>query len=142
MSGYHSLANFVGNEANRQFAAWRRLIDQCDNAQHKLVQLRQYAERYRQQLQLNLAAGLAANSTMVFLRFIGQIEGVIAQQEREVARLELACRQQWQNLVDARREKRMYEILQDRAVAENLATELRRSERQIDELLGKVVKLL
>jgi flagellar export protein FliJ len=142
MSAYQSLADFVGHEANRQFAAWRHLMSQCDNAKQKLVQLRQYAERYRRQLQSQLQNGLPANSIMVFLRFIGQIEDVIAKQDREVTRLELACRQQWQILVEARREKRMYEILRDRAAAEKLAAELRRSQSEIDELLGKVVKLL
>jgi flagellar export protein FliJ len=140
--GYQSLVEVVGNEADRQLAAWRRLMSQCDDAKQKLVQLRHYADRYRRQLHTQLHDGIAANSTMVFLRFIGQIEGVILTQEREVARLELACRQQWQLLVEARREKRMYEILRDRATAEKLAAELRRSERAIDDLLGKVVKLL
>jgi flagellar export protein FliJ len=142
MSGYQSLAVFVGNRADRQFAAWRLLINQCDEAKSKLVQLRHYADRYRLQLQAQLQDGMPANSTMVFLRFIGQIESVVQKQEREVARLELACRNQWQILVDARREKRMYEILRDRAAAENLAAELRRSQAEIDDLLGKVVKLL
>ncbi|MGH7072996.1 MAG: flagellar export protein FliJ [Stellaceae bacterium] len=142
MSGYQNLADFVGKEANRQFVAWRGLMDQCDNAKRKLAQLRQYAERYRQQLQSQLADGLAANSTMVFLGFIGQIESVIAKQERDVARLDLACRQQWQKLVEARRERRMYEILDDRAETEKMAADLRRRERELDELLGKVVKLL
>ena len=142
MSGYQSLADFVGIEANRQFATWRHLINQCDDAKHKLVQLRQYADRYRRQLQSDLHGGMPANSTMAFLRFIGQIERVIQKQEREVARLEQACRSQWQLLVEARREKRMYEILRDRAAAEKLAAALRQSQREIDDLLGKVVKLL
>lgn len=139
---YQSLVDFVGTEANRQFAAWRQVMNQCDDAKQKLAQLRQYAERYRQQMQAQLHDGVAANSTMVFLRFIAQIESVIAKQEREVARLDEACRRQWQRLVEARREKRMYEILRDRAAAEELAGDLRRSQREIEELLGKVVKLL
>ena len=141
MSGYQSLADFVGHRADRQQVLWRQLMSQCDEAKHKLIQLRQHAEHYRLQMVGHLHDGMEATATMVFLRFIGQIEAVTAKQEIEVTRLELACRHQWQQLVEARREKRMYEILRDRADAEQVAVALKRSQAEIDELLGRIVKL-
>jgi flagellar export protein FliJ len=142
MANYRNLAHIVGNQADRQLALWQKMMAQCDDAKHKLVQLRQYAERYRALMQKHLHDGIEATATMVFLRFVGQIESVIAKQEREVMRLEEQCRLQWQHLVEARREKRMYEILHDRAAAEKLAAALRRSENEIEELMGRIVKLL
>ena len=142
MSSYQSLAEFTGDRADRQQVRWRQLMNQCDGAKRKLVQLRHYAERYRLQMRGHLADGMEATATMVFLRFIGQIEAVIAKQEQEVARLEQACLEQWHRLVEARREKRMYEILRDRAAAEKLELALRRTQAEIDELMGRIVKLL
>lgn len=142
MSGYDSLAEFVGNRADRQQIEWRNLMGQCDNAKRKLAQLGQYVERYRTQMGGQLSAGMEATATMVFLGFIGQIEAVIAKQENEVARLERACIEQWHRVVEARREKRMYEILRDKVAAEKLSAALRRSQAEIDELMGRIVKLL
>src|SRR6185437_7143855 len=127
MSGYDSLAEFVGNRANHQQIEWRNLMGQCDGAKRKLGQL---------------GAGMDATATMGFLRFIAQIETVIGKQEIEVARLEQACREQWHRVVEARREKRMYEILRDKAAAEKLGAALRRAQAEIDELTGRIVKLL
>jgi flagellar export protein FliJ len=142
MSGYQSLADLAGNQADTQQVQWRRLLGQCDGAKRKLIQLRQYAERYHLQMRSHLSDGMEATATMIFLRFIGQIEAVIAKQEREVTRLEQACLEQWHRLVEARREKRMYEVLRDRAAAEKVALALRRSQAEIDELMGRIVKLL
>lgn len=142
MTSYQSLADFVGGHADKQQVVWRNLMSQCDGAKRKLLQLRHYAERYRLQMRGNLSDGMEAMATMVFLRFIGQIETVITKQENEVARLEQAVLEQWHRLVEARREKRMYEILRDRAAAEKLALALRRSQTEIDELMGRIVKLL
>ena len=142
MSAYESLANFVGDRAARQQVQWRQLMSQFDGAKKKLAQLRLYAERYRVQMRDRLSDGSEATAIMVFLRFIGQIEAVIVKQEREVAQLEHACLEQWHRLVEARREKRMYEILRDRVAAEKLAAALQRSQAEIDELMGRIVKLL
>ena len=142
MTSYQNLADFVGGRADKQQVLWRNLMGQCDGAKRKLVQLRQYADRYRMQMRGDLSDGMEAIATMTFLRFIGQIEAVIAKQESEVARLEQACLEQWHRVVEARREKRMYEILRDKAAAEKLAMALRRSQAEIDEMMGKIVKLL
>jgi flagellar export protein FliJ len=142
MAAYDSLVTFVSNQANRRLVVWRQLMNQCEAARAKLTQLKQYAERYRVQMRADLQQGMAANATMVFLSFIGQIESVIAKQELDVTRLEQACLQQWRHLVEARREKRMFEILRDRAAAEKLAAALQKSQAEIDELFGRIVKLL
>jgi flagellar export protein FliJ len=142
MSAYQNLANFVGDVAERQQVQWRQLMTQCDGAKKKLAQLKQFAERYRIQMRDRLHDGSEATAIMIFLGFISQIEAVIAKQEREVAQLEQSCVEQWQRLVEARREKRMYEILRDRVAAEKLTAALRRSQAEIDELMGRIVKLL
>jgi len=142
MTSYQSLADFVGDRADRQQVRWRQVMSQCDESKRKLIQLRQYADRYRAQMTGQLHDGMDAAATMGFLRFIGQIEGVIAKQEGEVARFEAAATLQWQQLVEARREKRMYEILRDKAEAEKLAAALRRSQAEMDELMGRIVKSL
>jgi flagellar export protein FliJ len=140
MSNYRSLADFAGDRADQQQVQWRMLMGQCDAAKRKLGQLGHYAERYRAQMGAHLADGLDATAAMGFLRFIEQVETVVAKQQREVARLDLACREQWHRLVEARRERRMYEVLRDRAVAEQVQLALRRSQIELDELMGRIVK--
>ncbi|HEX4113001.1 MAG TPA: flagellar export protein FliJ [Stellaceae bacterium] len=142
MTSYQSLADFVGDRADQQQVRWRQVMSQCDEAKRKLVRLRQYAERYRLQMQHHLNDGMEATATMGFLGFIIQIEAVIAKQESEVTRFEQASLQQWQFLVEARRETRMYEILRDKVTAEKLAAALRRSQAEMDEMMGRIVKLL
>ena len=66
-------------------------------------------------------------STMAYLGFIGQIDEVVLRQEGEVGRLEAACARQWQELVETRREKRMYEIVHERVASQRIAAALRRA---------------
>jgi len=144
MSGaksYGSLAVVGSSRVDQQLAIWRKLMAQCQEAQHKLATLGQFAERYREQMRSQLLEGMAASASMAFIGFIGQVEAVTRKQQAEVTRLEAACAEQWQHLVEARREKRMYEILRDRAQAEELAADLKRAQAEIDELLGRIVKL-
>ena len=106
----------------------------------KLSLLKQHVERYREMLNANLGEGMPAMSTMAYLGFIGQIEEVVLRQEGEVGRLEAACTRQWEELIEIRREKRTYEIAQERADERELATALRRSQAEIDDLLQRVTK--
>jgi len=64
----------------------------------------------------------------------------VTRQENEVGRLEAACARQWEELVEIRREKRTYEIVHERAAERELATALRRSQAEIDELLQRVTR--
>jgi flagellar export protein FliJ len=140
MAALHKLINITGKKSDAAVATWQRLKAQCDDALLKLSLLKQHVERYRDMLNAGLGEGMPAMSTMAYLGFIGQIEEVVTRQENEVGRLEAACTRQWEELVEIRREKRTYEIVHERAVERELATALRRSQAEIDDLLQRVTK--
>ena len=141
MAALHKLISVTGKKSDDAIATWQRLKAQCDEALKKLSLLKQHRERYRDLLNANLGEGMPAMSTMAYLGFIGQIEEVVLRQESEVGRLEAACTRQWEELVEIRREKRTYEIVNERAVERELASALRRSQAEIDDLLQRVGKL-
>ncbi|HWB48334.1 MAG TPA: flagellar export protein FliJ [Stellaceae bacterium] len=136
----HKLISVTGKRSDAAVATWQRLKAQCDDALTKLSLLRQHVERYRQMLNAGLGEGMPAMSTMAYLGFIGQIEEVVQRQEHEVCRLEAACTRQWEELIEIRREKRTYEIVSEKAAERELATALRRSQAEIDDLLQRVNK--
>jgi flagellar export protein FliJ len=140
MVALHKLISVTGKKSDAAVATWQRLKAQCDEALLKLSLLKQYVERYREMLNTGLGEGMPAMSTMAYLGFIGQIEEVVTRQENEVGRLEAACSRQWEELVEIRREKRAYEIVHERAIERELATALRRSQAEIDELLQRVTR--
>src|ERR1700722_11798974 len=140
MAGMHKLIAVAGSRSDGALATWQRLKAQCDDALRKLSLLKQHRERYRDLLNANLGEGMPAVSMMAYLGFIGQIDQVVLRQESEVGRLEAACIQQWQELVDIRRQKRIYEIVHERATSRELASALRRSQAEIDDLLQRVGK--
>jgi flagellar export protein FliJ len=140
MAGLHKLISVTGRKSDAAAATWQRLKAQCDEALMKLSLLKQHVERYRAMLNADLGEGMPAMSTMAYLGFIGQIEEVVLRQESEVVRLEAACTRQWEELTEIRREKRTYEIAQERADERELATALRRSQAEIDDLLQRVNK--
>lgn len=141
MAGLHRLISVTGRKSDAAVASWQRLKAQCDEALLKLSLLRQHVERYRQMLNNGLGEGMPAMSTMAYLGFIGQIEEVVSRQENEVCRLEAACTRQWEELIEIRREKRTYEIVHEKAAERELATALRRSQAEIDDLLQRVGKI-
>lgn len=140
MSGLQALTQFAGHRTNGALAAWQRLRAQCDEARNKLAVLKQHGQHYRELLHAGLLQGMPATSTMAYLSFIGQIEDVVMRQEKDVGSLEEACVRQWQDLVDARREKRIYEILSERSAARELAVSIRRTQVEVDDLLQRSVK--
>ena len=140
MAGMHKLIAVAGSRSDGALATWQRLKAQCDDALRKLSLLKQHRERYRDLLNANLGEGMPAVSMMAYLGFIGQIDQVVLRQENEVGRLEAACTQQWQELVEVRRQKRIYEIVHERATSRELASALRRSQAEIDDLLQLVSK--
>jgi flagellar export protein FliJ len=140
MAALQKLISVTGSKSDGALATWQRLRAQCDDALLKLALLKQHRERYRALLNSDLGGGMAAASTMAYLGFIGQIEEVVLRQEAEVGRLEEACKRQWQELTELRREKRVYEIVHERAAERELAVALRRSQVEIDELLQRVSK--
>lgn len=140
MAGLHKLISHAEDRSDGALATWQRLKAQCDDALKKLSLLKQHRERYRDLLNASLGQGMPALSTMAYLGFIGQIDQVVTRQESEVGRLEAACTRQWQELVEIRREKRVYEIVHERTMSRELANALRRSQAEIDELLQRVTK--
>jgi flagellar export protein FliJ len=141
MANLHKLISVTGKKSDGALATWKRLKAQCDDALLKLSLLKQHVERYREMLNAGLGEGMPAMSTMAYLGFIGQIEEVVVRQESEVGRLEEACTRQWEELIEIRREKRTYEIVNERAIERELATALRRSQAEIDDLLQRVSKI-
>jgi len=140
MAGLNKLITLASHKSDGALATWQRLKKQCDDALMKLSLLKQHRERYREMLRSGLGEGMPAMSTMAYLGFIGQIDEVVLRQETEVGRLEQACARQWQELVETRREKRMYEIVHERVASRELAAALRRSQAEIDDLLQRVGK--
>ena len=137
----HKLISVTGKRSDAAVVAWQRLKAQCDEALLKLSLLKQHRERYREMLNSGLGEGMPALSTMAYLGFIGQIEEVVLRQESEVGRLEAACSRQWEQLVELRREKRTYEVFTEKLAERELATALRRSQAEIDDLLQRVSKV-
>ena len=140
MAALHKLISVTEKKSDAAVATWQRLKAQCDDALLKLSLLKQHVERYRTMLNTGLGEGMPAMSTMAYLGFIGQIEEVVLRQESEVGRLEAACTRQWEELIEIRREKRTYEIVSEKAAERELATALRRSQAEIDDLLQRVNK--
>lgn len=142
MAGLNKLITMAARKSDGALVTWQRLKAQCDDALVKLSLLKQHRERYREMLRNGLGEGMPARSTMAYLGFIGQIDEVVLRQESEVGRLEQACARQWQELVETRREKRMYEIVNERLTSRELAAALQRAQAEIDDLLQRVGKAL
>lgn len=137
MAAMAKLISVTAKKGDNALVAWQRLKVQCDEALAKLSLLRDYCERYRNLLNAGLGDGMAAISASNYLGFIDQIEAVVLRQEGEVGKLEAACAAQWRALTEIRREKRVYEIVQERAVEQELAAALRRSQTEIDDMLQR-----
>ena len=140
MAALHKMIELAEQRSDGALLTWQRLKQQCDEALMKLSLLKQHRERYHDLFRAGLEQGMPAMSTMAYLGFIGQIDEVVTRQESEVGRVEAACAQQWQELVERRREKRLYEIFGERAASRELAAAFRRSQVEIDDLLQRVVK--
>src|ERR1700733_8974951 len=140
MASLHRLISVTGKKSDAAVATWQRLKAQCDDALMKLSLLKQHVERYRQMLNTGLGEGMPAMSTMAYVGFIAQVEEVVLRQESEVGRLEAACSRQWEQLVELRREKRTYEVFTEKLAERELATALRRSQAELDDLLQRVSK--
>lgn len=142
MSALQHLITVAGRRSDGALADWQRLRQQCQEALTKLALLKQYRDRYHELLRSGLEEGMPAVSTVAYLGFIGQIDEVVLRQEGEVGRIEQACERQWQELVESRREKRMYEIVNERITSRELEAAFRRSQAEIDDLLQRVGKPL
>jgi flagellar export protein FliJ len=141
MPGMNKLIDLAGRRSAEARAAWQRLRGQCDEALRKLSLLKQYRERYRGLLDAALKQGMPAMATLAYVDFIKQIEEVMLRQESDIGSLEAACAQRWQELVDTRRELRIYGIVSERAAAEEEQKALRHRQARLDELLQRAAQL-
>jgi flagellar export protein FliJ len=137
MSGLDTLIKLAVRRADAAVAAWQRLNAQYDDAKHKLELLHQHREVYRERTQTELQQGARAGSIVTHVGFIGQIEAVVAHQTEELGQLEAACARQWQTVVDARRDKRSYEILAERIATRAAAKTSQRMRVETDEALSR-----
>jgi flagellar export protein FliJ len=140
MSELAALIKFAERRAEGALIAWQRLKTQYDDAKQKLAQLHRHGEGYRDLMRSALQQGVSATSAMAHIGFIGQIEAVALRQEHELGDLEAACARQWRELLEARREKRMYEILRERAATREAEAAFCRRQADIDELLQRAAK--
>jgi flagellar export protein FliJ len=135
------LIGLAGRRSEEARAAWQQLRDHCDEAIRKLSLLKQYRERYRDLLDAALKQGMPAPAMLTHLDFIKQIEEVVVRQESDIGSLETACARRWQEVIDARREHRMYEMASARAAARETQAALRRGQARLDELLQRAAQL-
>ncbi|MBV8590315.1 MAG: flagellar export protein FliJ [Acetobacteraceae bacterium] len=137
MSGLATLRKLTERRAAGALASWQSLRTQCDEAKQKLSLLKKHAQGYRDVMHAGLEQGMSAASMMAHIAFIGQIEAVVVRQEAELGSLEEACGRQWQELLDARREQRMCEILSERTAVRDAEAASRREQAEVDELLQR-----
>jgi flagellar export protein FliJ len=135
MSGPAALIKLAERRADEAVLAWQRLDAQCHDARDRLALLQQHREAYRQLTQASLQHGMPAGSIVAHVGFIEQIEAVVVHHTNELGRLEAACARQWQAVVDARRDKRRYEILAERIAARDSAAASRRTRAETEEEL-------
>lgn len=140
-SGLRSLINLAGHRSDEAVAIWQTLQQQCEQALTKLTVLERHRDHYNELLRGGMQQGMTAAATRGYLGFIRQIDDVITQQRAEVTRIEEAGLRQWERVIDARREQRTYEVLDARVVAQELATALRSSQREIENLLQRAASL-
>lgn len=131
----------LGKSADREVEAaqrrWAALSKECAGGRQKLVLLQQYGEGYRAQLEAGACQGLAAGQAVAITAFMRRIAEIIIIEEGRVRQLEETAEREWTRLVEARRQRKMIDLLTERDAQKKLEVELRRSEREIDDLLGR-----
>jgi len=131
----------MGKLAERQLEEaqrrWAVLAKECAAARRKLNVLRQYGETYRVQLETGGRQGVVASQAASVAAFIRRVADVVAREEVQVRQLEGACEREWADLVAARRNKRMIEILMERQMLREAEEALRRSQSEIDDLIAR-----
>jgi flagellar export protein FliJ len=135
-----TLIELAERRVETALTAWRHLRARCDEARSKLSLLKQHRESYGGLMHAALQHGMSASSLSSHLSFIGQIETVVVRQQSEVGSLEEGCARLWQDLLEARREKRMLEILNDRAKMREAEKASRSRQMVIDEMLQRAGK--
>jgi flagellar export protein FliJ len=137
MTGFVRLRRLAEERAEEALRAWQRLDAQCAGATAKLDALERHRAAYQDRLDGGLAQGAASGLVAAQFAFIGQIEAVALRQHGELTELEAARARQWQELLSVRRERRIYEILGERAAADAAAQARRRGETRSDEVVQR-----
>jgi flagellar export protein FliJ len=135
------LIDLAASRSDEALRAWQQLSEQCAEAMRKLALLKEYRERYQGRMAAGLEAGMPATAMRAYMEFIGQIDDVVLRQESALGTIEEACAQQWQLLVEARREQRTFEILGERIAAKDAEATLRRRNAEIDDLIQRAAAL-
>jgi flagellar export protein FliJ len=141
MSQFDKLIEIAGRRGDEALVAWQQLKQQCAEALRKLTLLKEYRDRYRAMMNAGLQNGMAASATMAYLEVIGQIDDIVLRQESDLGTIEEACERRWQELVEARREKRSYELYNEFLAAREAEAALRRRNAEIDELISRASRL-
>ncbi|MBV9826689.1 MAG: flagellar export protein FliJ [Alphaproteobacteria bacterium] len=139
-----SMKMLIGSVEQRTegaLATWQSMRQECQQALDKLEVLKRHRERYSELLRGGLQNGMSGFATSAYLGFIKKIDDVVLTQQGEVIRIEAACARQWEQVVALRREKRTYELLGERSETRELQTALRRSQREIDDVLQRAASL-
>jgi flagellar export protein FliJ len=141
MPQIHKLIDIAGRRSDEALAAWQQLREQCADAIRKLSLLQEHRARYLERMRASLEAGMPATATVAYLDFIGQIDEVVVRQQDNLHTIEQACARQWEVLVEARREKRTFEILGERDAARQAEAAVRRGQAEIDDLIHRAAML-
>lgn len=133
----HAMGKLAERQVEEAQRRWAVLAKECAAARHKLNVLRQYGDTYRSQLENGGRQGVVASQAASVAAFIRRVADVVAREEVQVRQLEGACEREWADLVAARRNKRMIEILMERQMLREAEEALRRSQTEIDDLIAR-----
>ncbi len=133
----HAMGKLAERQVEETQRRWAVLAKECAAARRKLNLLRQYGDSYRAQLEDGGRQGVAASQAASVAAFIRRVADVVAREEAQVRQLEGACEREWADLVVARRNKRMIEILVERQMLREAEEALRRSQSEIDDLIAR-----
>ena len=133
----HAMGKLAERQVEEAQRRWAILAKECAAARHKLNLLRQYGDTYRMQLETGGQQGVVASQAASVAAFIRRVADVVAREEVQVRQLEGACEREWADLVSARRNKRMIEILTERQMLRGAEEALRRSQGEIDDLIAR-----
>ena len=140
MSGLATLIKLAERRAQEAVLDWQRLTARRDDAGGKLLRLQQHRQVYRDMMQTGLRRGMPAATIVAHLKFIAQIEAVTVRQQSEFGELEAACAKQYDLVVNARREQRIYEVLSEQIRARAATAASRRQHLETGEILQRAAR--
>lgn len=140
MSGLATLIKLAERRAQEAVLDWQRLTARRDDAGGKLLRLQQHRQVYRDLMQTGLRHGMPAATIVAHLGFIAQIEAVAERQQSEFGELEAACATQYDLVVNARREQRIYEVLSEQTKAGAATAASRQQQIEAGDMLQRAAR--